>query len=132
MEGRTLMNTTLEKALPGFLLLTDLASQIRIGRIINRGGNGILFEGFIVDPVLRSRAQEDVVAVKKIECKPAFLSSSFPPGTRSKANYLLQTTKIKSPSRRCWLSTTRSLPCGLSPSTPTSSPCSPMTTRRPA
>ena len=76
MEGRTLMNTTLEKALPGFLLLTDLASQIRIGRIINRGGNGILFEGFIVDPVLRSRAQEDVVAVKKIECKPAFLSSS--------------------------------------------------------
>jgi len=65
------MNTTMEKALPGFLLLTDLASQIRIGRVINRGGNGILFEGFIVDPVLRSRAKEDVVAVKKIECKPA-------------------------------------------------------------
>jgi len=68
MNDQTLMNTTLEKALPGFLLLTDIASQIRIGRVINKGGNGILYEGVIVDPALRSRAKEDSVAVKKIEC----------------------------------------------------------------
>jgi len=58
MEDRTLMNTTLEKALPGFLLLTDLASQIRLGKV-SKGGNGILYEGTISDPEIRRRAPAD-------------------------------------------------------------------------
>jgi len=52
-------------------MLNDLQSQIRLGRVINAGAAGTLYEGYIVDPVLRQRAGEEVVAVKTVQC--AFL-----------------------------------------------------------
>jgi len=82
MDDRTLMNTTLEKALPGFLLLIDLASQIRLGKVISKGGNGILYEGTISDPDIRRRAPADTVAVKHIECKPLLFLSGLSNGNK--------------------------------------------------
>jgi len=66
-----MLNTTLEVALPGFLLLT-LDQQVRCEEPLSKGGSGVIFFGSLLDPSLIQRHRTEKVAIKMMPTAHGF------------------------------------------------------------
>ena len=65
MSDPTLMNTVMEIALPGFLLL-DYAKDLRIVNRFGNGGSGVVYRAVLLDPKLRKQHNVEEVAIKEV------------------------------------------------------------------
>ena len=65
VQGETLLNTTMEISVPGFLEVN--LKKIRLGSILGKGGAGSVYAGELLDTELISRTNGRKVAVKLLQ-----------------------------------------------------------------
>jgi len=64
-QGETLLNTSMEIAVPGFLEIN--MQQVRLGSVLGKGGAGSVYAGELLDTELISRNNGRKVAVKLLQ-----------------------------------------------------------------